>query len=279
MLRMNPYGFYNLAARLQFIAGLTAESRYGDVFLPLIGARLELHGLLGNTFVPVRTCRAVAIALIAAITRIIPVDVNNAISQNKDATLDPADLFMVQDAFRRFETVLKEELSLVNTYSVSQKGAYSTEILIANARGMFPSPVASRLPPQAANDFDQAGRCLAFETSTAAAFHVFRAIEAVMTEYYEYVTGKKKPTKMRNWAVYIDQMGKSGKADAKILDLLNHIRDKYGSPQLGVGRRRPGGRPQAKPETAYGRRGKPRPPAPWLTAPPTGPAATTSTIR
>jgi hypothetical protein len=50
-----------------------------------------------------------------------------------------------------------------------------------------------------------------------------------------------------------DEHGPAGLMIAKLLT--------SGSPQLGVGRKRPGGRPHPKRGTAYGRRGKPRPPA------------------
>lgn len=232
MLRVNLYGFYSLAARLQPLHDLRDDPAYEDVFFPLMQARWELWVLLGNTIVPVKTCRGVATELIKAITEVVPNEMDEALKQ-RDAgatTVTSVQIYRIKKALRDFEAVLKEELSLADTYAVSQKGAYSTADLVTNACAMLPSSVQSRLPPLAISDFNQAGRCFAFETYTAAAFHIFRAIESVIAVYFKHATGKRKPTTLRNWGVYIDKMRKAKKADVKILEALDHIRDKYRNP-------------------------------------------------
>jgi hypothetical protein len=232
MLRVNLFGFYSLAAKLQPLHALPSDASYEEAFFPLMQARWELWGLLENTIVPVKTCRGVAGELAEAITAVVPADIADAVA-HRDAgigTVSAVQIYRIQKALRDFEAVLKEELSLADTYAVAQKGAYSTAELITNSCKMLPVSVQASLPPQATSDFNQAGRCFAFETFTAAAFHLFRAIEAVMAIYFKHVTGKKKPTNLRNWWVYIETMRKSKKADDKILQALDHIRDKYRNP-------------------------------------------------
>lgn len=52
----------------------------------------------------------------------------------------------------------------------------------------------------------------------------------MLLAYYELVTESKAPTRMRNWGVYIKNLRATGKADPKILDFLDHIRETYRNP-------------------------------------------------
>ena len=95
---------------------------------------------------------------------------------------------------------------------------------------MIPAPLRVKLPPQAVFDIREAGKCLAFETPTASAFHLLRAVEAMLLLYYVQVTGGALPPRMRNWGVYINNLRKNGHADEKILEFLDHIRQSYRNP-------------------------------------------------
>jgi hypothetical protein len=231
MLRVQVYGFYHLAAKIRPISQLTNSDKYGTFFLMLFEARRQIRGLLDNEIVAVKTCRAAGEALISAISSIVPETWFDAAAKDSEGTLDTYVLWQLQKVLSDFETILAAELDLVDTYSVSKKGAYSTADLIQAADVMFPESIRKRLSQQAIDDVRQAGKCLAFETATAAGFHIFRAIESVMGVYYEAVTGKSKPTRLRNWGVYINKMRKHpDRADAKIVEMLDHIRDKYRNP-------------------------------------------------
>jgi hypothetical protein len=78
----------------------------------------------------------------------------------------------------------------------------------------------------------QAGRCLAFDIPTAAAFHIIRATESVIREYYQLILGSLPKMKMRNWGAYIRNLQTSGKADAGVIAILNHIKETYRNPIL-----------------------------------------------
>ena len=49
---------------------------------------------------------------------------------------------------------------------------------------LFAPNVLNSLPPIAQFDFGEAGKCIAFERPTAAAFHILRATEGVLRFYY-----------------------------------------------------------------------------------------------
>ncbi len=231
MRRINTHALYVLGKHMEPIERINEDnSKYGDVIWILLHARTQINTLLTNDTLPIRTCRQAAEQLVVAIDQVVPPEIKDAITKDKAALIDWWPIRQIKDAASKFETVLTEELAIVDTYSVTQKGAYSTADLITNAESLFSKDVQRKLPPNAIQDIREAGKCLAFETPTAAAFHVVRAIESVILAYYQKVMGTPPPTRMRNWGVYIKNMRDSGKADPKILDFLTHIKDNYRNP-------------------------------------------------
>jgi hypothetical protein len=120
---------------------------------------------------------------------------------------------------------------MMDTYFISKKGAFSTKDLVDNAHFQIPEPSRSSLPGQARLDFDQAGKCIAFDVPTAAAFHLLRGTEKVILDYYNIIVpGPKQANKrMRNWGVYIRLMRDHG-GDATVLNVIDHLRDAYRNP-------------------------------------------------
>lgn len=232
MHRVNTFGFYTLAKHLKPIESLQDTSTYGDVVLLLANARWQIDILLKNEVVQLRICRHAANQLVEAITAVVPEDLTEAFKADRDKNeiLQWWRINPIREAAARFETVLAEELNVLDTYSVAQKGAYATSELIANAELMIPEPLRNKLPRQAIFDLREAGKCLAFETPTASAFHLLRAVESMLLAYYQKVTEGQTPARMRNWGVYIKNLRANQKADVKILNFLDHIRENYRNP-------------------------------------------------
>ncbi len=231
MRRINTHALYLLGKNLEPIDRINEDSStYGDVIWTLLNARIQINALLSNDTLPVKTCRQAATQLVDAINAVVPTDIQEAFKKDKTAQVSWWLLRQVKETATKFETVFAEELAIVDTYSVTQKGAYSTAELITNAEALFSKSVQQKLPHRAIQDIREAGKCLAFETPTAAAFHVVRAIESVILAYYAKVLGKAPSNRMRNWGVYIKTLRDSGKADGKILDFLTHIKDNYRNP-------------------------------------------------
>lgn len=231
MRRVNTFFLFTLGKYLAPIQNLEEQNViYGNVFWSLANARVQVETLLNNDVITIRTCRQAGHQLVEAITQIVPADYADAFNQDKDAGVEWWHINQIKDAAKRFETVLAEELNILDTYAVAQKGAYSTSELIANAEVVFPDNVRAKLPDRTIQDIREAGKCLAFETPTASGFHIVRAIESVILAYYEKVTGKKPPNRMRNWGLYIKALRHTGKSDPKIVDFLEHIKDNYRNP-------------------------------------------------
>jgi hypothetical protein len=149
----------------------------------------------------------------------------------KDFVLYPYLVNALGQKAREFETVLANELPGLSIYSVSQHGIYATDDLITHADYHLPFKLRAIVPERAKKDIAEAGRCLAFELPTAAAFHMWRALETVMNQLHKALTAKsfEDAGVTRNWAEYIKALKTAG-ADEKITVFLDHIRDEYRNP-------------------------------------------------
>lgn len=229
MLRVNEYQFYDLAVRVHLVGEVEENEKVQDRFPALFFAREAL--LDGLQQIPLRICKPVVGELIRAIDSVLPRDDKGAMLPMKsDQTISYLQAYDLRETVKKFEAVLSAELQAFDTYFISQKGAYSTPDLIERADVIFPETIRRDIPQQAIIDIREAGRCFAFDAPTAAGFHILRAIEAVMAEYYAIIIGTAIPTRMRNWGIYIKKMQDSGKADPKIIVFLDHIREQYRNP-------------------------------------------------
>jgi hypothetical protein len=236
MQRVNEFNLYDLSRRVHSLTQAAQEGvKFRDVWYPWWDARVALEEILQAR--PLSVCAAAARRLRGAITAGIPEkweDVSSVLSGGKAEELLPGWVpYEVQEAANEFETVLAAECQVLDTYLISKKGAYSTADLVEHAHRHIPEPTRRFVPQQTKDDFDQAGKCMAFDLATATAFHLLRGTEAVLRQYYEKVVPgpKRAPAKMRNWGVYIRLLVDNG-ADSKVISLLTHLKDAYRNPVL-----------------------------------------------
>lgn len=124
---------------------------------------------------------------------------------------------------RLFEEAFRFEASTGNVFSVNPKGIYDTNQLIESPENRFSEKIRNLLPPQTLYDFREAGKCLAFECPTAAAFHTLRGTEALIILYYETLAGHEWDLRQRDWNAYITQLRVLGAPDM-ITQRLDEIR-------------------------------------------------------
>lgn len=233
MLRVNEFRFFDLGSKINAILkGLSETTTYNEFLWPGWEAREAVAALITDA-VPLRVCKPAAQDLIQALVAIVPLDFREAISKQESVGGQPIGyhFYRVEASARKFETILGAECQALDTYFISQKGSHHTPDLIERAEINFPESIRQHIPRQATIDFRQAGRCLAFDTPTASGFHLLRAVEATMGMYLSHVTGKPiPPARTRNWGFVIKQLRKSGNADPKITEFLDHIRDKHRNP-------------------------------------------------
>lgn len=224
---------YDLAKAISPIAHWERkEYPYSSISWQLWSAAqyLKLHIENANLF-GAATIRA-AKDLVGHIEGIVPANVGEMMSVDQTKDVPAYQLGLVQDAIKTLETVMSNDMPGISAYLVSKKGIYDTQALIEHAENHLVPELLGDLAEKAKLDIKEAGKCLAFEVSTACAFHLWRAVETVAGEYYLRLTGKSfaDDNIQRNWGAYIRALT-TAHAEEKVTSFLDHIRSEYRNPQ------------------------------------------------
>ncbi len=231
--KFNPYETYSMGKQLFPVLNLeTKDCDFADVMWPLFFARSALSNQVTSATVFQSASIRAANSVIAAITHVIPADIQEMMKTPNTNKVRQYQIESIKNTIQGLETVLSNDMPGVSTYVVSQKGIYKTDDLIERADHYFPDDIRKALPAQAKKDLIESGKCLAFETPTACAFHLWRAVETVMGAYYLKLTKStfEADSIPKNWGRYIIALNAKG-ADTNITKFLDHIRDKYRNPQ------------------------------------------------
>lgn len=230
MRRINNYDFYELGASIRPLIDLGWESPQDKAVMPLFRAGTKLQSFLDGKTVSLSVSVPAARKLKDAVEKVIP---NGKWPEDTDKELGLNGI-LISSAAKEFEHVLAAELEGLDTYFVSQTGIFSTAQLIDSADKALPPNIRSALSNQARSDFCQAGRCLAFGLPTACGFHLLRAAEAVVTSYLSSLQEGGTPLKSsdRNWGKYVEKLKATGKADEKVISVLDHLRSLHRNPLM-----------------------------------------------
>lgn len=101
----------------------------------------------------------------------------------QEAKLTSAQSTKLNRAIKALRQTMEAELQGIHAYTISPK-RLDTEKLTGDVSTLFAPEVFSSLSPVAQYDITEAGRCIAFERPTAAAFHLMRATEETLRGYY-----------------------------------------------------------------------------------------------
>jgi len=231
MKKLNLHEFYVLGKQLQAIADLQNDTKIRSKLYDLWLARDKLEEMLRDSSPLLEAARRAARKVVTAIDGLLPKEWPKAVELDKDKMCGVF-AYGISSALTELESVLGNDMPGIASYIVSQKGIYKTDDLIAHAEKHLADESSAGLPAIAKFDIQEAGKCLAFELPTAAAFHLWRSVETVVGEYYSALTGKSfaDDRVARNWAAYIQALGSNG-AEEKITKWLDHIREEYRNPQ------------------------------------------------
>jgi hypothetical protein len=149
--------------------------------------------------------------------------------ENKNREIGPWDAYRVTSGLSKFENILAAEFGLAPFYLVSKKRGYDTADLIENAIVLFPQDLPAKVP-EAVDDINSAGRCIAFELPTATGFHIHRANESILHRYYDAATAGKTRPSGRNIGDYLAELKKHSAGDPKILSALKDLKDLHRNP-------------------------------------------------
>lgn len=114
---------------------------------------------------------------------------------------------------------LDAEIKGLEAYVVTPK-RLDVKRLIDDPGSLLAPKVFGKLPSIAQYDLSEAAKCIAFERSTAAAFHILRATEDVLRDFYKALARQKRVDLM--WGPMVSDLKKRPKAK-KHLVLLAHL--------------------------------------------------------
>lgn len=219
MVRLDLSYFYRLGASFDEIKHMSAGTDFNSVWLKLYDlkdliVRLITDDVIGSSL---RGAVAPGRALIEYADTVMA-------RQNEDAIFSVLDRNVLAGHINRFEIVFVNEIAVAAAYFVVDKKPYSTMSLVAEGEALFPIDLP-RKAPEAVIDLREAGKCLAFELPTAVAFHIHRAIEAILRRYWECVTGNRPKPKPRNVGIYLTALKKLGCGDEKVIAALEQLKD------------------------------------------------------
>jgi hypothetical protein len=233
MQKVSEYRLYELAVAVHPLVETPSPIKYSLIWVAWFGARAALADLFQQR--QLEFCYESANKLYAAINAVVPGEWMDAYDKitllgNPEPDLGFIERYNVVEGAKEFETVLRTELNNADTYFIDPKGTHKTSVLIAQAHREIPQSVLADVS-EIVEDFNQAGRCLLFDNSTAVGFHLMRAIETVIYKYLKKLSAKDTPVKSRNWGVYIAALKKLN-ADPKVIGTIQHIKDVYRNPIL-----------------------------------------------
>jgi hypothetical protein len=223
--RINVQYFYQLAAAILPLKQLKTAPIF-EQFSELWTAERFLRGYLLNELTRPTASAASGWELVAALKALTD-DIT------REEPLSPHEVANISFVLlTKFENNLEAEYNGKDIFVVAKKGILSTTDLIENAEEMFSQKIRERIAP-AISDIQQAGKCIAFQVSTAAAFHIFRAVEAVARIYVEIVrgtppTGKEKRFGLGGFVKILVEHG----ADERVTNSISQLAKLHRNPTM-----------------------------------------------
>jgi len=120
--------------------------------------------------------------------------------KTKDEKVDKPFWSGMLGKLRKVDLTLDAELNTKIAYLLDDK-RYSNEILLGNIHQLFSKTTFTILPTIAQYDFEESGKCLAYDRYTACAFHSLRGTEDVLKMYYEKIL-VITPTETDTWGTF-----------------------------------------------------------------------------
>ena len=152
-----------------------------------------------------------------------------ALPDDDGATLSQEQSAQLTEIMKYIRKTLDAEIRGFQAYIVTPKRIDVSKLLNDTPSLLAPG-VYSKLPEIAQYDLAEAGKCIAFERPTAAAFHILRGTEAVLVAFYEAIVRQKRVNRM--WGPMVSDLKKRRKARPYevLLNNLDNIRLSFRNP-------------------------------------------------
>lgn len=150
-------------------------------------------------------------------------------SKGPETTLTSDEARTLSKAATEVRKTLEAEIYGLEVYVVTPK-RLDVKRLIEDPGSLFAPKVFGKLPSIAQYDLSEAAKCIAFERSTAAAFHILRATEDVLRDFYKALARQKRVDLM--WGPMVSDLKKRPKAKKHqvLLTHLDNIRLSFRNP-------------------------------------------------
>lgn len=138
--------------------------------------------------------------------------------------------FALSSQFHTIENIIFAEASTKKVYILPTR-RFHTEHLLNTPDKLLAEGIFEKLHEIAKSDIRSASRCIIFGESTAAAFHILRATEAVLKQYYHHHRRQNRLPKPM-WSNMLDQLKAKprNKPSPILLNALDIIRQSYRNP-------------------------------------------------
>ena len=223
MKQTNLNIFFQLGAALRQISEMSTGMAMGDILQTVLLPEQWLRAFLEETKeMEIAESRESANKLLGSLSNVCDI---TALHKGLDfsRTLSNQELSEIWHWHAEFKAAFDREYRYLDVFTVTPIALYDTRRLLLHPELKFTDRVRAVLPTHFIADLKEATRCLLFDIPTACAFHICRATESLILEYYESLSGHKWVGARRDWNEYIQQLTKEG-APEHITTRLHEIR-------------------------------------------------------
>jgi hypothetical protein len=148
---------------------------------------------------------------------------------NKNYVLSSNDVLKINESIDQIDPVLRAESQITTAFILTDK-RMDLNKLMNNVPALFSQGTFNKLTDIAQYDFKEAGKCIALERPTAAAFHILRGTESVLRQFYTNSV-ILNPIKELMWGGMTDSLKHQPTPPPKeLLEHLDHIRVAFRNP-------------------------------------------------
>ena len=147
-----------------------------------------------------------------------------------DRMLTPTQSGQIKQAMHDVRKTLEAELHGMVAYVPTDK-RLDVGKLQDDVRALVTADTYDKISGIAQLDLDEAGKCIAFDRPTASAFHLMRATEQVLREFYLSIVKRNRIAPPLMWGPMVTALeGRSKPPPSPILENLTNIRRSFRNP-------------------------------------------------
>lgn len=168
------------------------------------------------------------------VTQQVLIELENVVEELREddlqKTIDDEKAKEIKKLIDKADTTLDAELQLRKVLYVTPKRFNESMLLYFPGR-LLAQGVWDKMSKTAQDDFSNSTKCIAFNSSTAAAFHLMRCVEEMLKVLYLYYV-KQKRLKKPMWGSMVQQLQSKNnpKPSAALLETLDMIRRNFRNP-------------------------------------------------